>query len=359
MTDAEILNLWLCAKCYGKNVYRSFDHGWRSEYSSTLTNDSKITLRYGSNTLELTTRNQTKSTMYKQDFFNNHGYIIGAEDDHQFVNFFDSDCWGKRRNSYSGSYNNSISYKNTQIYYADLRDDILVYFSETGSCGGSASGSSPMGLHKIYADFGFGTGCKTIGIMDAILMPFNPTGTPGVMKETIMPINYTPYSESPSQSSTDFNIASSDYSGYCGGVSAGCYAYGNYAVIDESQFHDCKEGIYTDLVKPEPIFSFRNSWDTTGVMNGMDIYDLQKWEEYTSIWFTNLGYKADETTTYPSFVYIDVMPHGSFVTDASGNYFYSMITRDLKVFNRLNSENPDTISKLEGSGIVYYPVAPA
>jgi hypothetical protein len=358
MTDGEILTKWLCAECYGRNIYTDFDHGVKQLINSNLRNNTKISLKFNDTQIDITTRDQQKQTTYHQEFFNPHGVVFGAISDAQYVNFFGGTCWGTPKDINKGSYSNINKFKNTQIYFADLREDIVVCYEETGDGGGSASGDHQLGRQTIYGDFGGqGAGCKSIHIYDTVMMKLTASST-GTFKETINIGDYTPYSETTTPSSS-FNIASSGRSGYCGGVSYGCYTFGNYAVVDQSAPLDCKEGIYTELVSPEAIENYRNSWDSTGILKGMDDYDAQQWNDFTGTWASNLysGY-PDGVYYYPLFIEVDVLPHGSWCFDYAGNYFYSMITKDKKTFNRLNKDNPQNVDKLKDTDIIYYPLAP-
>lgn len=361
MTDAEILDRWLCAKCYGRDVYLGFDQGIYSKVESHLASNTAIKINIGSESIDLFRRNTTKQASYVRDFFNNHGLIVGAIQDAQYVNFFRSkgdECWGDITDEYAGSYSITTSFKNSQIYFADLRDDILVYYEETGSYSGSGSGDKPIGQQLIYADFGGqGVGCKTIFIYDAIKLEV-PIGSSGLASEKITLGNYTPYQQPNSGGSTQ-TIAASDNSGYCGGVSFGCFGFGTYAIVDQDEPFNCTEGSYTELISPESIFAFRNSWESSGTNTTMDSFDSSTWSDYTSGWDSNIysGF-ADGIYDYPDFISKYSLPKGSWVTDYKGSYFYSMLTKDSKVFNKLNTEDPNNISNLKETGIVYYPAAP-
>lgn len=360
MTDDEILAKWLCAECYGRYVYRSYDHGVRSSSASTLTSNTILTLVYGDNNLVLTRRSVSKSTKYVRDYFDNHGVIVGAEQDNQYVGKFSSypgvnDCWGSITDEYEGGYHTINSFETNQIYFADLREDILVYYHEEGSYSISGEGSAPLGFHLAYTDFGSGPGCKSIHINDAIKLDMS-TPSSGVRKEVITLGQYVPYTEA-TGGTGNITVAASDRSGYCGGVSYGCYGFGNYSVVDESKPHDCQEGVYTELVSSEDIELLRNSWDSTGILTAMDDFDVSTWEDYTAWWKTNVfSAPPDGIYDYPSFIEVSPLPRGSFVTDAKGNYFHSMITKDLKVFNRLNKEDPNEIIELTGDNVIFYPV---
>lgn len=359
MTDGEILDKWLCAECYGRDVYPGFDHGVYSEVSCTLVSNTKMTLTFGNSSLDMLSRSTSKSASYKRDFFNNHGLVVGAIQDAQYVNFFrntDDGCWSDGVDEYLGDYSLTGSFVNSQIYFADLREDILVYYEEHGSYGGAASGAEPLGHQLVYADFGGqGVGCKTIFIYDAIELDVTLSAS-GTQSERITKGSYAPYATVNSGSGL-YKIAASDNSGYCGGVSFGCYGFGNYAVVDQYKPFDCVEGSYTELVSPESIFAFRNSWESSGTNTQMDSFDASTWADYTSGWDSNtyMGF-ADGTYVYPNFIDIQPLPLGSWVVDSGGNYFYSMITKDLQVFNRLNADDPNEVTKLMGNNIVFYPV---
>lgn len=360
MTDDEILARWLCAECYGRYVYRSYDHGVLSSSTSTLTANTTLTATYGDKSLVLVQRAISKKTNYVRDYFDNHGVIVGAEQDNQYVGKFSSypgvnDCWGSITDEYEGSYHTTNSFETNQIYFADLREDILVYYHEEGVYAISGEGNAPLGFNLVYADFNYGAGCQSIHINDAIKLDM-VTPSIGMNKEVITLGNYTPYTED-TGGVGEISVAATDHSGYCGGVTYGCYGFGNYSVIDQSKDYDCESGSYSELVSTEDIELMRNSWDSTGTLTLMDDFDVSTWNDYTAWWRTNVfSAPVDGTYEYPSFVPIDMLPHGSFVIDAVGNYFHSMITKDLKAFNKLNDIDPNVITKLAGDNIVFYPV---
>lgn len=363
MTDDEILAKWLCAECYGRAVYNGFDHGRYSRISSNLVCNTQLDIDFNGRTITALKRDRTKITEYEQDYLNPYGYIVGAPQDHQFVNFWDGmggvkqTCWGPTVDEYSGSYSLTHSFINTQIYFADLRNDLVVYYQETGSGNGSAENDEMLGQRTVYADFGSGPGCQTIWIRDAIKLDPVLAST-GNKSEIITTILTPPYDETASVSGA-VHIAATDRSGYCGGVSDGCYVYGNYAVIDTDEPYDCVEGSYTELTSPEAIEAFINSWDSFGTIRLMDDFDKGEFDGATSGWVRSVPSDiADGTYPYPDFISIDPLPHGSWCIDADGNYFHSMITKASGVFNSLNGADPNEITRIREGGVVYYPIGP-
>lgn len=371
--EAWVLGRWLCEECYGRNIYREFVHGIYSRISTTCSLNTKITLNFGRNTLELVSRNVTKNTLYERDVFNNHGYIIGAPDDNQYIRLFSgfpevNECWGEIIDTYDGSYTISNSFKNTQLYYADLRSDIVVFYSESGEYTAAGKGNEPVGFKTVYADFGTGSGCKTIWIFDAVPIELTITAT-GYRDENILPNGFRPYYKDTSGTST-FIVAATDRSGYCGYLNGyGCHSFGSYAVIDTSEPYSCSAGYYTELIKPDPIEDMINSWDSFGIFRQMDDYDREIWWNYTQGWWDGIdhGYQ-DGTSTYDYSLPIEVLPKGSFVRDNSGNYFYSMITNGNAAFNQTTVGDPYSLSGipqrtvnngLSTTNLVFYPVAPA
>lgn len=364
MTDNQVLSKWLCAECYPRGVFQGFDSGVLSELSSSRIDDTKIEITFGNTSLTALERSVNKSTTYKRDYYNPYGLIVGAPQDAQFLSFWDNlggdkqTCFGDTTDTYKGEYSNSVNFISTEIYFADLRNDIVVYYKESGNYAYQSNGNNPMGFNLAYGDFNGAVGCMSIHINDAVELPLTMQAS-GVRQEIITLGNHTPYTEN-ADASGDIHIAASDRSGYCGGVSYDCYAFGNYAVIDKDKPYDCGEGSYTERVSPEAIESFSNSWESKGTLTAVDSFDYDTWSGYFSQWVNNTYQGvADGTFPYPNLIDIDPLPHGSWAVDAEGNYFHSMITRDLKTFNKLNTEDPNVYAKLPGDNIVFYPVGVA
>lgn len=368
--DPELLRIWLCNGCYGRNVYHLYDHG----YLSVIDTNVKMTTRIvatitGRSPVTLLSRNYTKHALYKMDYFNNHGLVFGAIADAPNLSLWSgipgaNECWGDITDEYDGKYDVANSFVNTQIYYADLREDILVYFKEEGSYTGSVSHNKPLGFRTVFADFGGEKpACKSIWILDAIPLSISLHAT-GTSTEHVTLGGYVPYTEDTGGSAT-VETAASDRSGYCGGVNGfDCYVWGNYQVVDtavqlEGRPCSCPDGECPDTVIPYDLNNLFNSFDSFGVLRQIDDYDYSLWSETTDGWGSGrLNTMQPGTYDYPNFINIDPLPKGSFVTDAAGNYFHSMITRDMKTFNRLNTTDPNSVTSLPGNGIVFYPVAP-
>ena len=349
-TAAEdaILAKWLCAGCYGAAFLQGFYNGITVQTNTSLHKATTISLTFGSTSLTLSSRNFTKTTTWDDAWFDPHGWIFNGPVDTQYASYWGElgggqSCWGERSREFSGSYSVDSSWLNTEIYYADLRDDILVYYQETGSHSATASGDTPMGQQLAYAAWNGSpvAACRGVNITDAIELPVTVT-KPVNRHETITLGPYTPYQAS-SSSSTSFNVAASDIFG----------SVNDFAVIDQSKPYDCAEGSFTELVVHERLDGYRNSWDDTGTFSSMDDYDESIWVGARTAGVDNL---PNGTYAYPAFININTLPSGSFVTDATGNYFHSMITKDLKVFNRLNKEDPNEITELTGDNVVFYPI---
>ena len=356
MTDDDrILAAWLCAECYGKHFIAGFKHGVTSQIDVSATRSTTITAHIGDATITLASRNYSKTSKYKHEFFDPHGIAPNGPIDTQYVSYWSnigSSCWGVVKNEDAGSYSVSSQFENSMIYFADLREDLLVYAHETGNSSGSASGSAPLGNKLAYAEFNGTPGCQNINILDAIKMPLTISSTIN-SSELITVGGYTP-SRSSLSSTRNTNVAASDRSGLCGGVAYGCYKFGNYAVVDESNPYDCHEGSYTELVSPEVLEDYLNTWDSFGTDRSMDDYDREIWN--ASFNEGGVNRLADGEHTYSPPISIDSLPHGSWCFDAEGDKFYSMITADFKTFNKLNALDPKEIAELGGSGVVFYPM---
>jgi hypothetical protein len=357
VTEAErIYKEWLCAECYGKHFIAGFKHGVTSEIVVDAVRNTQLTLNIGGTSVVLVGRNYTKHSRYKHEFFNPHGVAPNGPIDTSYVSYFDASCWGTESEEYAGEYSVSSAFENSQIYFADLREDILVYYHEAGSSSGSAEGNAAMGQGIAFASWQGADrpGCRGVNTLDAIKMPINLHSST-IKKELISLGGLTPYAQSVDDPQS-FNIAASDRSGYCGGVSFECNKWGEYARIDTAKPYDCAEGVYVEDALPDALEDYFNAWDAFGAFRSMDEYDRSVWDGS----FNKQGVDriADGVHAYPSFVDIDPLPHGSWCVDAEGNRFYSQITKDLQVFNKLDTLAPETIANLTGSGVVFYPVAP-
>ena len=347
-----ILAKWLCAGCYGEYFLSGFFNGITVETDTKITKQTTITLTAPDISITFAKRNYTKETTWENSWFDPHGWIFNGPIDTSYASYWGDlaggqSCWGDREYEFNGSYSVNSQWENSQIYYADLREGILVYYHETGSHSASASGTTPMGQQLAYAAWnGSETpACRGVNITDAIKLPIN-LSKPVTRKEIITLGNYLPYNETTTTTST-FNVAASDIFG----------SVNDFAVIDTSKPYDCKEGVYEELIVHERLDGYRNSWDSTGLFADMDNYDESIWYGNTKVY--GVDHIPNGTYDYPSFINIDSMPRGSWATDYAGNHFFSMITRDMKTFNKLNGQDPNPVAKLEGAGVVYYPVAPA
>jgi hypothetical protein len=344
----ELHKIWLCNECLGKFFIAGFYAGLISEIETDAVRNTSINLSGGGiNVTGFMSRNYRKTTTWEDLTFSPHTYITTPEQVFQtsWDNIAD-DCWGVPEREFNGSYSVSSEWKSGEIYYADLREDILVYYQESGGHSAGASGDKPLGRVLGYASWNGGEpACRGADIYDAIKLPLEPSSR-FYGEEIITLGGYKPYNYRRTESSS-FNVAAADQFS----------TVFDMAVIDESKPYSCKDGVYEELIVHERIDGYSNSWDTCGHFTAMDGHDASNW--YGSFVGEGVNHIADGTYDYPSFINIDPMPHGSFVTDHEGNYFHSMVTRDMKTFNRLNTADPNGISELPGSGVVFYPVAPA
>jgi len=366
MTSEEerVLAAWLCAGCYGRYFIAGYDSGVVSNIDTTVSRSATITVSAGATTFVAVSRQHGKTSQYHHRFFDAHALISSL--DSTYASFWSylhggQTCWGDVHDEWDGAYSSALQYTNSQIYYADLREDIVVYYQEEGSQSLEGSGSSPIGRQKLaYGYFdGAGDGCKRVNILDAIKIPVS-SSVPTVKKELVTIMGYETYRESATKDIA-VNAAASDYSGYAGGVAYGSYVWGNYAAIDEAQPYDCTTGDYEELASPEHLDGFYNSWDDFGTYSRMDEYDMSIWNQ--NCINEGLDRLPNGTYAYPSFLEIETLPRGSWCVDGKDNYFVSQITRDSKVFNKLNTLNPTDISGLASDddpetedAIVYYPV---
>jgi len=366
MTEEDrILAAWYCNECYGKYFLSPFKHGVTSEVTVRVVRNTDITVSFvvedGATYVVPTPiikRTYAKDSHFKFEFFDPHGTAPNGPEDTIYVSYWGDlagGCWGDRKpGEYSGSYSTASAFENSQIYFADLRNNILVYQHETGTSTASTSGDSAIGPILAYAEWDGSdiSGCKGITAKDAIKMPL--TLSPTITKKEIITLGNVVPSQKVVTDPTSFNVAASDHSGYSGGVAYDTYKWGNYTAIDQTQPFSCSEGYYTELASPENLEAYFNSWDRFGGDTSMDDYDRTVWE--SSFNGAGINYLPDGAHSYPSFINIDPLPHGSWVLDAEGNRFYSMITVNLRTFNDLNSLDPQEVAELEGAGVVFYPV---
>lgn len=369
--EDRVLAAWYCNECYGKYFIAGMKHGVTSIINVDHIKNVEITITFVDEADKVVfempnkviKRASVKRSKWEYEFFDPHGTAPNGPVDTSYVSYWGhlaggQSCWGNRVPSdYSGEYSVSSSYENSQIYFADLRSNIIVYFHEAGSYQGNTSGTSAMGLGLAYAEFDGSpeASCKTVNTLDAIKMPIALQKSKTI-REIITLGDYVSYNSSVYNTDT-LNIAASDRSGYAGGVAYNTYAWGSYARIDQNEPFSCTDGYYTEEASPEALEDYLNSWDINGTFTNIDAYDASVFN--ANINGQGVNALPNGTYDYPSFINIDPLPKGSFATDAAGNYFHSMITRDMKTFNKLNTTDPDTAAELTGSGIVYYPIAPA
>lgn len=349
--EDAILAKWLCAGCYGAYFLAGFFNGITAQTNTSVQKTTTISLTAGGISIPLTTRTFSKLTTWNDSWFDPHGWIFNGPIDSNYASYWGDlaggqTCWGDRERTFNGSYDVSSSWLNTEIYFADLREDILVYYQESGSHSASSSGDTPMGQQLAYAAWNGAetAACRGVNITDAIKLPVTIT-KPLNRHETITRGPYTPYQYGES-STRNFNVAASDIFG----------SVNDFAVIDQSKPYDCAEGSYTELIEHERLDGYRNSWNDTGSWSDIDDYDESIWIGARSGGVDNI---PNGTYDYPSFININPLPRGSWAVDAAGNYFYSMLTRDMHTFNKLNTTDPNSVTKLPGNGIVFYPVAPS
>jgi hypothetical protein len=374
-TDAEqVLKAWLCAECYGKGIWINWENGILSKLDTQHTRNTQLTLRIvvedGPETTvaePILKRNYSKATHYLQDFFEPHGVSYDGFNP-VYQSYFgglggeNTSCWGEIKDDYAGSIDVTNAFTNSELYFADLRNDILVMYSEKGDYSHGSSGASKIGQHLAYAAWDglpFSS-CRTISVNDAIKLAVNFIANL-VQVETIAP-SLTPYTKTDVIANVSNGIAVSDYSGYCGGVAqSGCYSFPNYALIDEAKPYNCAEGSYSEWVLPEGIDGYFNSWDTngSGVFKPIDDYDAERFE----LVFDYYNTLKDGTYDYPNFINISGVPHGSWAVSGNDKKFYSQQNRDGTYFAKLDGEDPETKVKefaddTTKTYTTYFPVAP-
>lgn len=347
---------WACADCFGKSFIMGFKHGVTTQGSISFSRDTTITTTIGEYEITLLKQKYKKSVSSGHEFFRPKGLAPSGPIDTSYVSYVD--CGAGDIDDDYANYGSSTENEDSVIYYADLRDDILVYWHEHSSGSASdVSGTAPMGQGLGFGGWEGGAGaCKGVNTLDAIKLSPSLSNS-RIRSEVITLGDFTPYMESTSGGSS-VNIAVTTGAPSCGGVSNECVGWGGYDRIDQTKKYDCKTGEYEVEVLVEPPVNYYNSWDVLGTYPIMTQYDGAQYEANAK--GQGVKHLANGTYDYPSFINIDPLPHGSFVTDAEGNYFYSMITSDLKTFNKLNTEDPDKYSQISTNNevLVYYPVAP-
>lgn len=366
----RVLAAWLCNECYRRVFIAGFKHGVTSETKVNAKNVTKISLKIDGGQFvvdDFVARTFSKNSYWKFEFFDPHGVAPNGTIDTQYVSYWGNianNCWGETINGrYQGSYNFTNRYANGEIYFADLRNDLVVYYHESGTSSGSASGNAAMGSGLAYAEFDGSdkAACKGVNTLDAIKMPMQLSRSI-TKKEIISKSNTTVFSVDNS-SSTPLNVAASDRSGYSGGVAYDTYAWGSYARIDTTKPYDCKEGVYVEDASPEMLEYYRTSWEVSGSYTEMDNHDWSIWVGNYDRGYVGSEYVGtipDGTYNYPDFVRINALPRGSWSFDASDNTFFSMVTFDYNAYNALNGADPAGVAKMPaGSGkLTWYGISP-
>lgn len=366
----RVLAGWLCAGCYGRNFIVGYDSGVTSEITVGLTKktDIVITIEDEDEQILYTMPNSAvkrdiqKSSHYLHEFFDAHGIIFGF--DTVYASYWGhynngQKCWGDRYDNSLGSYSQNVTAENSALYYADLRNNLIVYYHEVSSYSISASGAEMIGRDKLAYGGWYGgeDGCMRINILDAIAMPMTRTKIKE-SKEFITTGNFVPYSDTDSEIISK-TITASDRSGYSGGVAFDTFHWGDYDVIDEDKDYDCGSGEYQVFAENEPLDRYSNSWDNYGSYYAIDNYDESTWDYAYNGGMNKIN---NGTYDYPSFVVIDPTPRGSWAVDIADHKFFSQKTRDNKVFSRLDGTNPEIkveeYTEDNKNYIVFYPVAP-
>lgn len=358
MDASESYAKWACHGCYGKHFIAGFKHGVTVDKKLDIDRNTKIITIFGGKEITLLKRVYTKTVNTLHKFFSPMGVAPNGPVDTTYVSYVD--CDNNPADTNTANYSVSSEFINTQIYYADLRNDILVYYSEEGGSDTSASGNTPMGLGLGYGGWQGGEpACQSINTRDAIKLPLNISDN--VTKKEIITLgNYEPYNKTINET-IPLNVAGVTEAPTCGGVSDECAHWGGYDRVDVSKPYNCETGEFTNEVEVEDITEYINSWDSVGAWGNIDAYDRGQWVgNFKQGWDGSeyVGEIEDGEYSYPNFIQIDALPHGSFAVDSAGNYFHSMVTKDLGVFNKLNTKDPNEVSNLEGSNIVFYPLAP-
>jgi hypothetical protein len=371
----RVLAAWFCAECYGKHYIAGMKHGVTSETTVDFTKNTDIvvTLEKEDGTVlytlpvPLLKRDYSKASHFLHEFFDPHGVAWDGPIDTNYVSYWGDlaggqSCWGTRKNDDNGSYSVSSEFENSQIYFADLRNNLVSLYHETGGHSGGTSGNGVIGMNLTYGGWGGGEGaCMDINILDAIKMPLTlPYNVE--RKERITLGDYTPHTGTPTNATSSFGVAASDRSGLSGGVAYDTYAWGTYDAIDETKPYNCSEGSYENLALPEALEAYRNSWEEFGYYNAMDNYDESIFNQ--AFYGQGINGLPNGTYDYPSFVEIDPNPHGSWAISATDKRFYSQKNRDNETyFAKLDGEEPEIKVKEFADGTkntytTYYPIAP-
>lgn len=216
MTANEVWISWLCNECYGKYFVAGFKHGTTSSLSSNLARSESVTISAGSNSIVAYSRNHTKEASYKSEFFNPHGYAPNGIVDTAYVSYWgdqNTSCWGNQKMEWSGMFDEKLLVENSTIYFADLRNDTIVYYNEKLTQGCSVTGSSPMGPGTGYGVFDNSekAGCKGVNTYDAVKLPVT-IRYQRTSKEIVTNPSATPYDVSQTNIN-NINLAASDRSG--------------------------------------------------------------------------------------------------------------------------------------------------
>lgn len=354
---------WACAGCYGLYFISGMVHGIENKSTVKFSRNTTIKTKIGDSEITLSKQKYNKTLEAKHKFFRGYGHAANGPIDTTYVSYLEcSDSSNDKFESY-GSYSASSEKQSSVIYYADLREDILVYFHETSTSDCPlSSNTQPMGLGIGFAEWQGAdqATCRGVNTLDAVKLSTDVSSS-RKRKELITKGAFTAYSNE-INGIRNRKLAIRTGAATCGGVSNDCVQWGGYARIDENKDYSCKDGIYEDEVLAENLYLYVNTWDSN---SEMDAYDNTQWIGLAKDGWDNgrfLGRVIAGTYDYPSFINIDPMPHGSFVSDAAGNLFYSMITFDEKNFNKISegtdSRDPNLISNLTGDDVVYFPVAP-
>jgi hypothetical protein len=305
----------------------------------------------------LTKRIHTKSATYHRRKYNPNGVIVN-DLGLQFASYFSDEGSDDED---TGQYAYAMEYVNSQIYFADIREGILVRYTEEGSRNASGSGNGSIGQVLAYGSFnGSDDTCRGVVVKDAVGVSTTMSGQQTQRENITRKAQAEQVYAENTTNSMSLNLATSDRSGLCGGLSFSCFAWGGFGVVDGTKPFNCTSGEFVELYRTDNLEQFQNEWENPGTLRALDSYDNSVFRAA----FRMDGHFSDESNVsveYPVFVNIDPLPHGSWCTDVEGNTFYSMFTKDRKVFNKLNTEDPQKIAGLQefGDGVVFYPVAPS
>jgi len=167
---------WACAGGFGKSFIQGFKHGVTTENRTNVTRNTTITATVGSQTITLQSRRYSKDSHFKHEFFNPMGHAPNGPIDTSYVSYLH--CGKDEVDESQGSYSTNSQYINSVIYFADLRNDILVYYKEEGSSSGSTAGNKVMGSGIAYGGFmGGESSCFGVNTRDAIKMQLELTAS--------------------------------------------------------------------------------------------------------------------------------------------------------------------------------------